>query len=411
MVALIATRESAFSEPFYVTLNLIRNAYGLTISDIDILVHLIYNHFVLELHRNGLMPDIDREFVHITRLAADGKLDDVAALFRKAAPSLVKRRPDLTNGISTVLGMLDRTNMLRSEASPLPVDVDSRLELLRWDSNPAVPVSPVWPKMVGTALEEVIAERHAEERLSEVGVNPTNSMLFVGDPGTGKTLAATWLAERLELPLLTLDLSAVMSSFLGRTGNNIRTVLDYAKRSPGVLLLDEFDALAKRRDDGLEIGELKRLVTVLLQEIDRWPTFGILIAATNHPDLLDPAVWRRFDRVLEFPLPMQSDLEELICQLVPQAKRTLIPAKLLASLFRGSSFSDVTRTIESSKRTAVIQNVSIEDVMIQVAADLCKSQPRREKLAFARQLARAGISQRKISEFTGISRDTIRKQL
>ena len=357
------------------------------------------------------MPDIDSNFVHMTRLAANGNIDDVAALFRKVAPSLIKRRPDLTDGISAVLGMLDRTNMLRSETSPLPVDADSRLELLRCDNNPAVAISPVWPKTVAAALGEVIEERHAEELLWEAGMNPTKSLLFIGDPGTGKTLAATWIAEQLKLPLLTLDLSAVMSSFLGRTGNNIRTVLDYARRSPGVLLLDEFDALAKRRDDGLEIGELKRLVTVLLQEIDRWPTHGILIAATNHPDLLDPAVWRRFDRVLEFPLPMQADLEKLIHQLVPETESTLIPAKLLASLFRGSSFSDVTRTIDSSKRTAVVQNVSIEDVMVQAAADLCKSQPRREKLAFARQLARAGISQRKIAEFTGISRDTIRKQL
>src|SRR5690606_32775240 len=104
-------------------------------------------------------------------------------------------------------------------------------------------------------------------------------------------------------PLLILDLASVMSSYLGRTGTNLRHVLDYAKSLDCVLLLDELDAIAKRRDDRGEIGELKRLVTVLLQQIDDWPPKSLLIAATNHADLLDPALWRRFDVTLEFPIP------------------------------------------------------------------------------------------------------------
>ena len=355
------------------------------------------------------MPDFESDFVHIVRLAVDRKTDDVAALFKKVAPSLIRRRPDLADRIATVVGMLDQTNLSRSVSPPLPVDIDSRLELLRWDSNPTVDVVPVWPEPVALVLEEVIGERHIEQRLFEAGVKPTNSLLFSGPPGTGKTLAATWLAKQLEFPLLTLDLSAVMSSFLGRTGNNIRTVLDFAKRSPGVLLLDEFDALAKRRDDGYEIGESKRLVTVLLQEIDRWPTHGILIAATNHPDLLDPAVWRRFDRVLEFPMPTQAELGQLFRQLAPESANTLFPLDIFSSLFRGYSFSDLTRTIESANRTALVRGISIEDVMIQVTSNLCKSESRREKLAFARRLTKAGMSQRKIAELTGVSRDTLRK--
>ena len=357
------------------------------------------------------MPDLESEFVHMARLAVYGKTDDVAALFRKAVPSLIQRRPDLADGIATVLGMLDRTSLSGSVSAPLPVDSDSRLELLRWDSCPTVAVIPVWPQPVGTVLDEVIGERRVEERLWEAGIQPTKSLLFSGAPGTGKTFAATWLAEQLELPLLTLDLSAVMSSFLGRTGNNIRTVLDYAKRSPGVLLLDEFDALAKRRDDGLEIGELKRLVTVLLQEIDRWPPHSILIAATNHPDLLDPAVWRRFDRVLEFPMPTQAELKQLIRQLVPEIDNSILPPKILASLLHGHSFSDVTRTVETANRAALVRNIRIEEMMVQVAADLCKSQSKSVKLAFARRLSEAEVSQRKIAQLTGFSRDTLRRHL
>ncbi len=357
------------------------------------------------------MSDIDSEFVHLARLAVGGNLDDVSALIRKVAPSLIERRPDLTDAVATVLGTLDRTNLSRSSPTPLPVDLDSRLELLRWESNPTVTVVPVWPKPVAAVLEEVIEERRLEHRLWEAGVEPTKSMLFNGSPGTGKTLAATWLAERLEVPLLTLDLSAVMSSFLGRTGNNIRTVLDFARRSPGILLLDEFDALAKRRDDGFEVGELKRLVTVLLQEIDRWPAHSILIAATNHPDLLDPAVWRRFNRIVEFPLPSNFEIEQLLPQLLPGTGSSLIPHELLASLFDGYSFSDVTRTIETATRTALVRDIRMDEAMVPIAADLCKSRPKTEKLAFAKLLSRCSMSQRKIAELTGFSRDTLRKHL
>ena len=357
------------------------------------------------------MPDIEKDFVHMARLAVHGKNDDVAAIFKRTAPSLIRRRPDLSDSISTVLGMLDQTNLSRAAPIALPVDGDSKLELLRWDSSPSVAVRPVWPQVVGTILTEVVGERRMEQRFREAGIEPTRSLLFCGPPGTGKTLAATWLAEQLSVPLLTLDLSAVMSSFLGRTGNNIRIVLDYAQRSPGVLLLDEFDALAKRRDDGLEVGELKRLVTVLLQEIDRWPSHSILIAATNHPNLLDPAVWRRFNRVLEFPMPTEAELAQLLRQLVPETDSSIVPPKILASLLHGHSFSDVTRTVDTASRTALVRDVPVEESMVQVAAGLCKSQSKGMKLVFARRLSEAKVTQRKIAQLTGLSRDTIRRYL
>ena len=161
-------------------------------------------------------------------------------------------------------------------------------------------------------MRQLLDERGAEDKLASLGLAPTRSLLLTGAPGVGKTLTARWIARELNRPLLLLDLSAVMSSFLGRTGNNLRYVLDYAKSVPCVLLLDELDALAKRRDDTIEVGELKRLVTVLLQELDDWPPTGLLVAATNHPDLLDPAIWRRFDLTIEIPLPQDELIEKAI---------------------------------------------------------------------------------------------------
>jgi SpoVK/Ycf46/Vps4 family AAA+-type ATPase len=126
------------------------------------------------------------------------------------------------------------------------------------------------------ALDQILSERRREEELFKQGLSPTRSIIFTGPPGVGKTLAARWVARELQRPLLTLDLSAVMSSFLGRTGANVRHVLDYAKTVNGVLLLDELDSIAKRRDDATDVRELKLLVTVLLQEIDDGPATGLL---------------------------------------------------------------------------------------------------------------------------------------
>ncbi|MBT3107222.1 ATP-binding protein [Streptomyces sp. COG19] len=156
-------------------------------------------------------------------------------------------------------------------------------------------------------------------------------------------MAARWLAYELKLPLLVLDLSSVMSSYLGRTGANIRKVLDYAKSSPSVLLLDELDTVAKRRDDAAEVGELKRLVTVLLQEIDDWPSSSLLLAATNHGELLDPAVWRRFDVVVDFPLPGPVELEEALHHYCGSAAPEGMG--FLVRVLAGASFADAERLV------------------------------------------------------------------
>lgn len=361
------------------------------------------------------MVDIAEEYLHLARLALSGDRRDLAGLIRRRLNRIAKERPDLAPSARDIIRNADSAAVLRGAiaTTALPIDIESKLELLRREEVNRIEPAPVWPASILFELSGVVEERAREADLIDHGVMPTRSLLFIGAPGVGKTLAARWLALHLRRPLLTLDLAAVMSSFLGRTGNNIRAVLDYARRAPSVLLLDEFDAIAKRRDDGAEVGELKRLVNVLLQAVDDWPASGLLVAATNHPDLLDLAVWRRFDRVLVFPSPTTEQIEAVIVDLYrsgdTEVSRSLIAAAAIA--LTGGSFADVVRTIQTARRNAIVHGVSQNDALLAVVVNVLggKKLDLKKRIALALLLHQTGQSARRISELTGVSRDTLRK--
>ena len=239
----------------------------------------------------------------------------------------------------------------------------------------------------------------------------TRTALFIGPPGVGKTLSARWIASQLNLPLMVLDLSAVMSSFLGRTGNNVRSVLDYAKKQQCVLLLDELDAIAKRRDDATEIGELKRLVTVLIQEVDNWPSSGMLIAATNHPELLDTAVWRRFDHVIKFPTPDHHGIQEALDSFIGRDVISQEWKSVLSAMLNNCSYSDIERTVQNIMRRSVLRNTTLETEIEIFAKEWAGSAAQKERIKLTKHLSAVSqLSQRRISEITGVSRDTIRSR-
>ncbi len=349
----------------------------------------------------------DKELVHLVRLALDGNRADVAALTRRIARRMAADSPETAAALAK-LAKRSEKELARGgkQVAHMPVDLESRLELARVENGVEMASTPLWSSTVEAGLRQVVAERENAEALAHADLQPARSLLFVGPPGVGKTLSARWLAGQLKVPLVTLDLAAVMSSFLGRTGNNLRNVLDYSKSTNCVLLLDEFDAIAKRRDDAVEVGELKRLVTVLLQEIDNWPTTGILIAATNHPELLDPAVWRRFDLVLDFGLPTADQVAQFVTGLLKDESGSIAAAAAVA--MQGMSFSDIERELLRGKRRAVLAGKPMHDILTEIVTARLDAMTKKQRIAVAVELEKA-IGQRRANEITKVSRDTMRK--
>ena len=158
------------------------------------------------------------------------------------------------------------------------------------------------------ACRELVEEQHRAGLLRSQSLEPRHRVLLVGPPGNGKTSLAEALAEALAVPFFVVRYDAIIGSFLGETAGRLRRVFDYARTTPCVLFFDEFDAVGKERGDVNETGEIKRVVTSLLMQVDDLPSYTVVVAASNHSELLDRAVWRRFQIRLELPAPTQAQL-------------------------------------------------------------------------------------------------------
>jgi len=201
-------------------------------------------------------------------------------------------------------------------------------------------------------VNEFVSVGRSRGLLEQQGLSTALAFLVYGPPGCGKSRLARRLANELELPLYVARLDGLISSFLGNTAKNIRTVFEFAASTPCVLFLDEFDAIAKLRDDTCELGELKRVVNSFIQNLDGLGIETVVIAATNHPHLLDNAVWRRFNYRLEIPLPDTNSRFD-ICYLFLSRFFNNEEITILTDLTEGLSGGDINEVSLHLRRRSI----------------------------------------------------------
>ncbi|QKS88464.1 ATP-binding protein [Curtobacterium flaccumfaciens pv. flaccumfaciens] len=235
-------------------------------------------------------------------LAADGRANEARSLrgiLDRASRVQAVEPLDLVPSAATATRALPRL----STKSSLPVDRESSAPLCEVVFPDAGPVQPVLQQRAESAFEGLVREWTHEEALHAAGLSVSRSLLLYGPPGTGKTTLALNLASRMGRPAVIARLDGLISSFLGNTARNLGALFDFCNRYDTVLVLDEFDAVAKIRDDPNEVGEIKRVVNALLQNLDKRADVGLTIAITNHDQLLDAAIWRRFEHQIRLGLP------------------------------------------------------------------------------------------------------------
>ncbi|MGH7989373.1 MAG: AAA family ATPase, partial [Limisphaerales bacterium] len=225
--------------------------------------------------------------------------------------------------------------------APPPVDGESRFPLVEKVEIPESIDRHLFSEPQRIFVDDYLSVVRSRAELEQKGISSGTNLLLYGPPGCGKSHLAFYIASKLQMPLYMARLDGLISSFLGSTSKNIRAVFEFASRTPCVLLLDEFDAIAKLRDDQQEIGELKRVVNSFIQNLDSLGRDIILIAATNHEQLLDPAVWRRFQYLLHIDLPNLEQREAFWFLFSRELNWSSKELKALADLSEGFSVAAI----------------------------------------------------------------------
>lgn len=213
----------------------------------------------------------------------------------------------------------------------------------------------VLPQSVRRITEGFVEEQYRSDILRTYGLEPRHKIMLVGEPGTGKTSYAEALSDKLMMPLYMVRYDALIGSYLGETAMRLRQLFDFVTTRKCILFFDEFDTIGKERGDTQELGEIKRVVSSLLMMTDSLPSYNIILGASNHPELLDRAIWRRFQICLELPMPGAGEIEQYL-QLFEKRYNISFRTDLkeIANKLKGRNFGDVENFALSVTRRYVL---------------------------------------------------------
>lgn len=353
----------------------------------------------------------------LIRAALNNDRKNIESIALMLGRKLKKEDPNTSAEIMRILACTNSgTDVMRSmNLSPIPVDRETRNRLVNLE-EPVFTENPILVEAEMMELIQFIQERNLLNKFLEEDIVPPNSILLYGKPGVGKTYISKWLSYKLKMPIVTLDLANSISSYLGRSGQNIKSIFQYAKEQNVVLFLDEIDAIAKRRDDATDLGELKRLVNVLLKELESCPVTCIVIGATNHPELLDKAIWRRFDRNIEITLP-KKEQRKLLFQRGMGKRYEEIDDVIIQIIVNGTeqiSAADICKMCEHIKRRSIIYpDHTMTSCAIRAYCEFVGVQTKEQKVTICKALKNKckAISVKNISELTGIPTSSVDRYL
>lgn len=223
--------------------------------------------------------------------------------------------------------------------------------------------SMVLPKERRARLQRILLEQSQNRKLRSFNLAPRRKLLLIGPPGSGKTMTASVIAGELRLPLFTILLEGVITKFMGETAQKLRLIFDAMTRTRGVYFFDEFDAIGTRRNVGNDVGEVRRILNSFLSLLENDQSDSLIIAATNHPNLLDPALFRRFDDVLTYANPHKDETRRLIRAQLVGFQAEVSPDVI--EMADGLSYADVVRAAQEAAKSAVLddrQSVTDDDL-------------------------------------------------
>jgi hypothetical protein len=359
------------------------------------------------------MRPLEDLIVSLADLAAKLGDREILMLLRKNLQRLEREVPELAKEVSKAISSAGGLGALRRfrELDTVPVDADTGMELLLVELEPRPGIVPVVSTESKDILDRFIKERKHISELKAAGIKPPTSLALMGPPGTGKTTLARWIAAELHSPLMVLNLASVVTSYLGQTGHNIKKALDRARLEPSVLLLDEFDALGKSRTENDDVGEMKRVVTVLLQEVERWPDHSVLIAATNLPELVDPAFRRRFSRWVRLSLPNEQERIRILLLHYRNnniSKRHLEVAAICMEGASGADLASFVNRVETRQITDAVSPIKAlwEELSVELTERKIPDDLKKRFIQFAREVDSKRFTLRKLAQLFSISHTT-----